>query len=188
MDAKQPTEVEIKVDVGEEVQMDLGEPASSESKSGVESTPNVVINECSSDESSVVSDKVQSGVLSTPKNDVNENSCDGSSKGVSVESSTVPSIKQAQPGHARPKSIGEPYSAEERKKRQVEMEKQKLKRNLLKVQMLKCGDEPAPYVCPIIDSHFHYDRLQALAGVRSFSVILQDGPMPSVPGFGRWCG
>ena len=108
---------------------------------------------CSFDESLVVGDKVQSGVLSTPKN-VNESSCDGSSKGVSVESSTVPSIKQAQPGHARPKSIGEPYSAEERKKRQVEMEKQKLRRNLLKVQMLKCGDEPAPYVCPIIDFTF----------------------------------
>ena len=160
--------------------MDLAEPVS-ESKSGVESTPKVVINECSSDESSVVSDKVQSGVLSTPKNDVNESSCDGSSKGVSVESSTVSSIKQAQPGHVRPKPIGEPYSAEERKKRQAEMEKQKLRRNLLKVQMLKCGDEPAPYVCPIIDSHFHYDRLQALAGMRSFSAILQDGPMPSVP-------
>ena len=103
VDARQPTEVEIEVDVGEEVQMGLAEPVS-ESKSGVESTPKVVINECSSDESSVVSDKVQSGVLSTPKNDVNESSCDGSSKGVSVESSTVSSIKQAQPGHARPKS------------------------------------------------------------------------------------
>ena len=44
VDAKQSTEVEIEVDVGEEVQMDLGEPASSESKSGVESTPKVVIN------------------------------------------------------------------------------------------------------------------------------------------------
>ena len=45
------------------------------------------------------------------------------------------------------------------------MEKQKLKRNLYKVQMLKCGSESAPYVCFIIDSDFHYDRLQALAGV-----------------------
>ena len=42
-------------------------------------------------------------------------------------------------------------------------------------------NESAPYVYPIIDSYFHYDRLQALAGVRSLSTILNDGPMPSVP-------
>ena len=146
----------------------------------MEFTPKVIVDKCNSDESLVVSDKMQSGVQSTPK-DVNESSSDGSSKGVSRESGTVSSIKQVQPGHVRPKAIGESYSAEARRKRQVNMEEQKLKRNLLKVQMLKCGDESAPYVCPIIDSHFHYNRLKALVGVRSLSPILEDGSMPSVP-------
>ena len=33
---------------------------------------------------------------------------------------------------------------------------------------------------PIPDTHFQYDRLQALADVRGLSAILNDGPMPSV--------
>ena len=83
---------------------------------------------------------------------MNESSSDDSSKGVSGESGAVAFIKQVQPGHVRPKEIGEPYSLDERKKKQVHMERQKMKMNLLKVQMGKCGSESAPYVCPIIDS------------------------------------
>ena len=61
---------------------------------------------------------MKSGVLFTPKEAVvNESSSDESCKGVSVESDAVSSIKQVQPGHVRPKTIGEPYSAGERKKR-----------------------------------------------------------------------
>ena len=177
-----PTEVEIEIHVvSEEVPTDLDEPVSSEGKSGVESTPKVV-DKCNFDESSIVSDEVQPGVLSSPKKAVvNESSSDKSFKDHSGEIGSVSSFKQLQPGHVRPKAIGELYSAEERKNRQVDMEKHKLKRNLLKVQMLKCGNESAPYVCPIIDSHFHYDRLQALAGVRNLSAILKDGLIPSVP-------
>ena len=52
----------------------------------MESTPKVVIDKCSSDESLAVSDKVQSGVLSTPKEAVvNERS----SEGVSGENGAV---------------------------------------------------------------------------------------------------
>ena len=125
VDAKQPTEVEIEIDVvSEEVPMDLGEPVSSEGKSGVESTPKVIV-KCSSNKSSVVSDKVQSGVLSTPKDAVvNESSSDGSYKGVS---GAVSSIKQVQPGHVRPKAIGEPYSAEERKRDKLTWKSRNLK-------------------------------------------------------------
>ena len=48
LDAKEPTEVELEiVMVSEEVPMDLGEPVSSEGKSGVQSTPKVVVDKYS---------------------------------------------------------------------------------------------------------------------------------------------
>ena len=59
------------------------------------------------------------------------------------------------------------------------MEKQNMKKNLLKVQTVRCGNESAPNVYPIIDSHFHYDRLQTLARLRSLFAFLNDGPMSS---------
>ena len=92
---------------------------------------------------------------------MNESSSDKSTKSSSSGHSSVSSIKHVQPGHFRPEAIGEQYSAEERKKRQAQMEKLKKKRNPLKEQMVRYGNESAPNIHPIIDSHFYYDRLQA---------------------------